>query len=171
MAFSETVTHSAKISADGKYRYMLTRRWSEDTKLPMATFVLLHPRTDDADRNGSAVRVCSQYARSWLCRGIVVVNLFAYRAEHLSEVLDAPEAAGPENRYWLVTALKAARKSGGPVVAAWGASAPSHDVQRFRDLVPYDMEVACFDTNGDGSPTTVPQAFSEQMLLHTWENF
>ena len=69
---------AAGISECGCYRYWLTRTWNP--RRATLCWVLLNPSTADADRDDPTIRRCQGFARSWGYGGIVVVNLFAYRA-------------------------------------------------------------------------------------------
>lgn len=68
---------SATISECGRYRYRLTRRFADG---PCATFVMLNPSTADETIDDPTIRRCRNFAIREGCGGLVVVNLFAYRA-------------------------------------------------------------------------------------------
>lgn len=107
----------AVISPCGKYRYSLSRTWDEE--LRPACFIMLNPSTADADKDDPTIRRCVGFAKSWGCGGIVVVNLFAWRATDPAYLvgLRLAEASGPENERHIREAVIACK----PVVAAWGA--------------------------------------------------
>ncbi len=104
----------AVISACGLYRYRLTRTWDDR---PPLVYVMLNPSTADALKDDATIRVCMGRAQRMGCGGIVVVNLFAYRATHPEELLLAADPVGPENDQHISAAL-----TGNPhtVIAAWG---------------------------------------------------
>lgn len=111
----------ALISDCGKYRYWLSRWWS-NTIAP-ATFVMLNPSTADAAVDDPTIRRCIGYAKAWGCGGVRVVNLYAYRATDPKELWKVPDPVGPENDHFLEIFAWEARAWPGPLVAAWGANA------------------------------------------------
>lgn len=104
------LTRSASISSCGRYRYWLERVWDDR---PTLTFVMLNPSTADAEVDDPTIRRCMGFGRREGAGGIVVVNLFAWRAAKPSEAL---LTLGPENSGYLAIALNGSR-----VVCAWGA--------------------------------------------------
>ncbi|MFB4275778.1 DUF1643 domain-containing protein [Nonomuraea sp. MTCD27] len=98
---------------DGPYRYTLWRTW--DGRLPVCGWVMLNPSTADACADDPTIRRCVGFARRWGFGGIVVRNLFAFRATSPRQLLDAADPVGPDNEEWL------SRWDGVTgVVAAWG---------------------------------------------------
>jgi len=116
-----TVLRGAVLSDCERYRYLLTRDWDED--LPAAVFVMLNPSTADAFTDDPTIRRCIRYARDWQCGGLMVVNLYAWRATRPADLWTADDPVGPENDAHLYAAAKIAGDSGGPLVGAWGANA------------------------------------------------
>lgn len=106
---------TATISACGLYRYDLRRRW--DLSSWPALFVMLNPSTADGARDDPTIRRCVGFARSMGCGGLVVVNLFAWRAKDPDELRSAADPVGPDNDDVI---LRYAKRCS-PVVAAWGA--------------------------------------------------
>lgn len=105
---------SAVFSPCGRYRYVLRRIWARTR--PPAVIVGLNPSTADAEKEDPTVRRCVQFARSWDYGGLVVVNLFAYRATFPADLFAAEAPIGPENDRFLAHSQEGA----GVVVAAWG---------------------------------------------------
>jgi hypothetical protein len=108
---------SASISADGKYRYLLTRRWDPDERKNDLVFCMLNPSTADSVEDDPTIRRCIGFAKREGCGGIQVVNLLAYRATDPNEVFLVPDARGPENFDY----LRRAAGAFGRIVCAWGA--------------------------------------------------
>ena len=109
----------AIISKCKRYRYRLTRHWDADRRaLP---FVMLNPSTADADIDDPTIRRCIGFAKREGAGGIVVVNLFAFRATSPVDMFAEPERVGPHNEEHLteVGATSVAVKM--PIVCAWGA--------------------------------------------------
>lgn len=105
----------AIISACGLYRYRLSRYWSTGKT---AVFVMLNPSTADATQDDPTIRRCIGFARREGCGGLVVVNLFAFRATSPDDMKAAADPVGPENDAHIRAVTSAAD---GPVIAAWGA--------------------------------------------------
>jgi len=105
----------AAFSPCGRYRYRLWRRWRDG---PHLLWILLNPSTADAEHNDPTIRRCIGYARDWGFAGIVVVNLFAYRATRPVQLREAPDPVGPAGDRALALAV---REPGvGRVMAGWG---------------------------------------------------
>src|SRR4028119_2392792 len=77
------------------YRYALWRTW--DAARPPVAFVLLNPSTADARRDDPTIRRCANFARTWGFGGLEVVNLFAFRATHPTDLKCAADPVGPQN--------------------------------------------------------------------------
>ena len=86
---------TADFSFCGQYRYTLTRVWSLERGLVL--FVGLNPSTADAERDDPTVRRCVGYARRWGFGGVLVANLFAYRATDPRDLLAVSYPIGPRN--------------------------------------------------------------------------
>lgn len=147
--------NSAVLSADGLYRYVLTRSCPTLYAARgghVALWLMLNPSTADAATDDATIRRCLGYSRAWHCDALTVVNLYAYRATDPRVLRGlAPMAAiGPDNDYHIEAALAAH-----PTIAlcAWGAHA---DETRARAV--YEMIVAascvplCLGTTAGGQP-------------------
>lgn len=104
----------ADISECGQYRYRLWRWW--DSAQSMCLWIMLNPSTADADTDDPTIRKCCGYARRWGYGGIMVVNLFAYRATDPRELRRVADPVGPDNDVFIRTEAEAA----GAAVCAWG---------------------------------------------------
>ena len=122
---------SAEFSPCSKYRYALRRVW--DPSSPSVLFVLLNPSTADARRDDPTIRRCIGYARDWGYGGLLVGNLFAYRATNPACLKTARDPVGPENDKWLQRLARDADM----VVAGWGEHGKLYDRdQEVRPLLP-----------------------------------
>jgi hypothetical protein len=135
------MTKGAEISADGKYRYVLWRRW--DKTRPRLIFVMLNPSTADAEHDDATIRVCMGRARRGGYGGIRVLNLFAFRATDPSELKTCADPVGPENDHFIERYL-ALRPFGEKTIAAWGDGGLMRGIRRPRwsevvDLICGDM--------------------------------
>ena len=103
----------AAISACGRFRYRLGRRWGPGHYL---LFVMLNPSTADAEVDDPTIRRCIRFARDHDYDGIQVVNLYAYRATDPRELKAAGYPVGPEND----AHIRAAIQGSGAICVAWG---------------------------------------------------
>jgi hypothetical protein len=106
---------SAVLSKCGLYRYRLDRRWGDG---PTCGFIMLNPSTADAELDDPTIRRCIGFAKREGCAGLMVGNLFAFRATNPEDMADADDPEGPENRHFL---SNMAERVDGPLIAAWGA--------------------------------------------------
>lgn len=117
LAFADP-QRGAVVSACGRFRYSLWRRWGAGTT---CVFVMLNPSTADAERDDPTIRRCVNSARAWGHGQLVVVNLFAWRATNPDELRAAATRlaggpVGPHND----AAIREAVERADLVVAAWG---------------------------------------------------
>ncbi|MGS5046043.1 MULTISPECIES: DUF1643 domain-containing protein [unclassified Mameliella] len=114
----ESIEADAVVSDCGCYRYRLTRRWADG---PICGFIMLNPSTADAETDDPTIRRCIGFAKREGCGGIVVVNLYAYRATKPADLwaLDPSERiGGPQAEIELHRAIRDSEI----MVAAWGAN-------------------------------------------------
>lgn len=106
----------AFITSDGKYRYVLTRDWSDGAPRKMVVFVGLNPSTADGEVDDPTIRRCVGFAKAWGYNYLMMVNLFAYRA---TDPADMKRAAEPEGEF-NAPIVSAASREAGLTVVAWG---------------------------------------------------
>jgi hypothetical protein len=113
-----TEPSSAVFDEANVYRYGLGRRWNMLTPSPrFCNFIMLNPSTADARENDPTIRRCIGFARRWGYDGLIVTNLFAFRATEPKDMHEAPEPNGPDNDAVIQeVALRAAT-----IISAWGA--------------------------------------------------
>lgn len=109
----DEVRRSAVISPCGQHRYTLDRVWSEG---PAVNFIMLNPSTADASEDDPTIRRCVGFARAWGYGGLIVTNLYAFRATDPRRLRSAPDAIGRENNRHIAEAAAPGRL----VVCAWG---------------------------------------------------
>lgn len=154
---------SAWFSQDRRYRYMLTRRWSD----PHAwmTFLMLNPSTADAFADDPTIRRCISFAKREGCGGLDVLNLFAWRATDPKALRECPDPVGPDNDHVI---RGHARNS--LVVAAWGANGTlrgrSREVAAL--LAAEGVRLKCLGVTADGSPRHPLYVRADAPLL-PWE--
>ncbi len=115
MSNETTNSASAVISPCELYRYELVRTW--DTRKPTCCWIMLNPSTADATQDDPTIRRCINFAMSWGCGGIVVVNLFSLRSTDPELMLNHSVPVGPLTDEYILKWAKACS----PVVCGWGA--------------------------------------------------
>lgn len=144
----------AEISANGLYRYVLTREWQTLTgEARTLTFVMLNPSTADDRADDQTIRRCIGYAERDDCSRLRVVNLYAYRTPSPADLRaardDGVDIVGPENEHHVEQALMDADR----VVVAWGivdAAALTSPIMRL--VRSWHAPLFCVGTTADGSP-------------------
>jgi hypothetical protein len=140
----------AYISSDGQYRYWLSRRWGGGSLLP---FIMLNPSTADASENDPTIRRCIKFAEREHYSGILVVNLWAYRATNPNELKSVRDPVGPENEYWVKRVLEGPRLGvKTPVVCAWGARGMLRREFENKYARGTEAQLLCLGMTGYGYP-------------------
>lgn len=142
---------SATFSADRHFRYSLTRVWDES--LPLVAFCMLNPSTADENTNDPTIERCQRRARMMGFGGLIVVNLFAYRATDPYELYwagDDSPVIGPSNNDAIVDAANRARM----FVCGWGKHGSLYGRSQFvmNMLLKNGVEPYALKLNKDGSP-------------------
>lgn len=142
---------NAVISPCGKYRYWLRR--DAEVMRPersAAFFVMLNPSTADASIDDPTIRRCRGFARTWGCNGLVVANLYSFRATSPKELWrDDVDPVGIDGDYWLRRLLGEHKD----VVCAWGAHAKPDRVDLFREIAAAaGANLYCLGTTKAGAP-------------------
>lgn len=113
-----TIKKTAGLSDCRRYRYFLTRRWEENA--PSVAWVMLNPSTADADVDDPTIRKCMKFSQRLHFGGLIVVNLFAFRATNPDDLHDAEDPVGPDNVEFVERALAQTSVH----IAAWGEGIP-----------------------------------------------
>jgi hypothetical protein len=157
---------TAVISPDGKYRYLLTRRWGMGE---MVTWVMLNPSIADAEIDDMTITKCIGFSRRWNMGGMRVVNLYALRATDPRTLKQDVSPTGPENMEHIRLAIS--NRQTPFVVAAWGASLPwptapaiAHVKQACQEA---GRTMLCLGKTKDGSPRH-PGRLSYDIELETY---
>jgi len=104
----------ARFSACRRWRTLLWRRW--DPARPVANFLMLNPSTADEFQLDPSCTRARVYAARWGFGGLIVTNLFAWRATDPDEMKSAREPVGKGNDVAILEAAHEAKL----VVCAWG---------------------------------------------------
>lgn len=118
------VERGADISRCGLYRYSLWCSWGP-LQSSWVNFCCLNPSKADATVNDPSFTRMVNFAKAWDFGGLIVTNLFAFRATEPRDMRAASDPVGPLND----AALRAAYYQCAATVAAWGA----HGTYRGRD--------------------------------------
>lgn len=117
--------NGALFSKCKKYRYALWRSWDDDSGLFKQTgekannkivFIGLNPSTADETKDDPTVRRCKGFAKRWGYGGMVMLNIFAYRATDPKDMMSCQKPVGELNDQAIV---EIARKFDN-VVCCWG---------------------------------------------------
>jgi hypothetical protein len=134
------------------WRYWLSRTWDE-SRAPLVV-IGLNPSTADETTDDPTIRRCMGYAGAWGHGGLVMLNLFAFRATDPRDLKAAhpnPGAVGPVNDYYLSVATKDRR-----VLCAWGAHGTflgrADTVVSFLWSGPAPRDLVCLGTTKSGAP-------------------
>jgi hypothetical protein len=109
---------TATISPCGEYRYLLGRRWSDAA--PPLVVGMLNPSKADAEVNDPTVTRLIQRATDLGCGGLVVWNLFAFRATAPADMRAAADPIGDLNDLYIVDALHTAKRERSICMVGWG---------------------------------------------------
>jgi len=143
----------AQISECGRYRYSLIRQWGYG---PFMTFIMLNPSTADSFADDPTIRRCRAFAKRESMSGLLVVNLYAFRATNPADLpVDFDDRVGPFNGASLVGAISGVAARGGHMVAAWGSSV-GNDLRMVHRVSEWatdqNVPLHCLGTTKDGHP-------------------
>lgn len=137
---------AAEFSECRTYRYSLRIVW--DPSLPLTSFIGLNPSTADEWKDDPTVRRCRTFAKSWNCGGLLMLNVFAFRATLPSDMKKIEDPIGPRNTAeYLIEQLAACA---GPHIAAWGTHGSHHG--RGEYIKDHISHLDFLALNLDGSP-------------------
>jgi len=104
----------AAFSRCRRWRYLLWRRWDESR--PAANFLMLNPSTADEFKLDPSCTRARVYAERWGYGGLIVTNIFAWRATDPDDMKAAANPVGRGND----AAIARAASEAAIVVCAWG---------------------------------------------------
>jgi hypothetical protein len=107
---------AADFSPCGRYRYKLSRVWADGDKL---AFVMLNPSTADSELDDPTIRRCIRFSRDAGFGGLMVGNLFAWRATDPAQLRRVEAPIGPDNDSSLAEIMTASPV----IICAWGGNA------------------------------------------------
>ena len=137
----------------------------------MLVIIMLNPSKANATEDDHTIRWWIRYARENGYGGIVVVNLFAFRATMPADMKRADDPVGPDNNRAIVSAIKEAAKGGGKVIVAWGVHGEFQDRDRaVLKLIraTYGKAPLCLGVTVGGFPMH-PARLSPKLSLRPYE--
>lgn len=138
----------ARFSRCRRWRTLLWRRW--DGSRPVANFLMLNPSTADEMRLDPSCTRARVYAERWGFGGLIVTNLFAWRATDPNEMKAARDPVGRGNDRAILTAASEAKL----LVCAWGNHG-AH-LERSRRVIALlrgaGIDLHVLKMNGSGEP-------------------
>lgn len=108
------IESGAEFSPDRIYRYSLWRFWKKDSGY--VAFVCLNPSTADECKDDPTIVRCVNYAKEWGYGGLIMVNLFAFRATKPKDMFAVKNPIGSDNDFH----LRNVSNKSGITIAAWG---------------------------------------------------
>jgi hypothetical protein len=108
---------------------------------------MCNPSTADATVDDPTIRRCVRFARRWGYAGIVVRNVYAYRATDPTALDRVDDPIGPGNEHYL------ARAAADPLtICAWGNHATDRGHQVLRTLTNLGARLCYLTRNAHGVP-------------------
>ena len=102
-----------------QYRYALERRWGDGNRF--LVMIMLNPSTATESQNDPTVERCERRARMWDMDGLLVLNIFAFRATDPKDMKAAADPVGPHNDRTIMDALAGvAMNPQSQIVCGWG---------------------------------------------------
>jgi hypothetical protein len=138
----------AEFNHDRRYRFRLWRIWDDDIK--PTVFIGLNPSTADETEDDPTVRRCIGFAKKWKTGGLIMTNLFAFRATDPKQMKAATDPMHFQNPSKILTAAQGARI----VVAAWGVHGRHQDadIRLVQFLKRNDVHLRCLGRTKNGEP-------------------
>lgn len=141
---------NAIMSADGRFRYYLVRRWK--TLGPNICFIMLNPSSANQQDNDPTINRCMDFSRRWGYSGLVVVNAFAFRSTNPARLKNEILYVGAMNDYFISDTIRSSDKT----VCAWG----THEIvekraKKIGDLLDREGlsdKLYCLGLTSNGSP-------------------
>ena len=140
----EIIKKSAIFSPCETYRYSLTRIWNDEKK-PII-FIGLNPSTADENMDDPTIRKCMHYAFQWGFGGLIMVNLFAFRATLRNDLKKSKLPVGKNNNQFIVNAFQESEMA----IAAWGNDGQLYG--RDKEVLRLVSNPMCLNINKTGQP-------------------
>lgn len=134
-------------SHDMLYRYAFGRWWGTPDLARTAVWVLLNPATGDTEkRRRPTLDRCIRWSKAAGHDGIMVLNIFGYRATNPKVLRTVEDPVGPHTD----EALQAITTAGALTVVAWGSHGRLH--RRSTEVAGVIVDPQCLGTTSRGEP-------------------
>ena len=140
----EIIKKSAIFSPCETYRYSLTRVWNDKRK--SIIFIGLNPSTADENNDDPTIRKCMHYAYQWDFGGLIMVNLFAFRATHPNDLKKSKLPVGKNNNHFIINSIKESEMT----IVAWGNDGQLYG--RDKEVLKLISNPMCLNINKTGQP-------------------
>lgn len=136
------MTKSAHFSECGKYRYLLSRDWSEGK---IAMCIGLNPSNANATRNDPTINILIGTLKKLGFGGLRMVNLYAWISSKPSKLFEVPDPQGL-NDAWLQTTAFTCQE----IIFCWGSFKNiEHRAKKITQMFP---SAKCFGKNSNKTP-------------------
>jgi len=140
----EFIKKRAIFSPCQTYRYSLTRIWNDNKRLIL--FIGLNPSTADETSDDPTIRKCMHYAYQWGFGGLIMVNLFAFRATLPNDLKKSKFPVGKNNNQFIINAILESEMA----VVAWGNDGQLYG--RDKEVLEFIPNPMCININKTGLP-------------------
>ena len=140
----KNIIKSAVFSPCRKYRYSLSRTWDINQKIIL--FIGLNPSTADETHDDPTIRRCLLYSSRCGFWGLIMVNLFAFRATLPKDLKNSKHPVGRDNNQFIIHAHKEASMT----IAAWGNDGDLYN--RDQEVLEIISNPMCLKVNKTGQP-------------------
>lgn len=143
---------SAALSEDRKHRYILKRIW--DQALPRLVVIGLNPSTADETQDDPTIRKCIKFARREGLGGLLMLNLFSWRATDPKELkkFTYHDLRTPENNTRLRQICEEESQRGSVILGAWGNDGKLFGQGSYMKILLSHIPLKCLDHNASGHP-------------------
>lgn len=114
-----------------KYRYILHKSWN--TSRIDLHFIMLNPSTATEEKNDPTIARCEHRARMSGYGGLVVLNIFAFRATNPIDLKNVSDPVGELNNKYIETAILKAKHDYCDIICGWGNHGSY--LERERDII------------------------------------
>ncbi len=146
IAATQQVESGAKFSECRRYRYALWRKWDTELHGELVTFIGLNPSMADETFDDQTISRCIRFAKDWGYGGLLMLNVFGFRATDPKIMQAAKDPIGPGND----TAFRSYLPQAGMIVAAWGVHCPPDRERQLCEAI--GREIYCLGRTKDGRP-------------------
>jgi hypothetical protein len=153
------------------HRYILSRTWNVQ-KRGCVNFIMLNPSTADDVFDDATIRRCVGFAKRWGFSGLVVTNLFAFRATDPKDLermaaVDPVRAIGEEND----DTIQRCARHADAIVCAWGNGGSLHgrDLKVASSLLD-EYDLRCIRKSKLGMPVhPVREAYTDAPIMFMYK--